>query len=1732
MRKRKNNYDYAFSLFEFNNAQSDNELTLDTTTVSTATETVMSQKKIAPNATFMLDGREYKIIEVRNSTSLVEDLTFGGVFSVAPTMIVSNEIIRQCEMKMSSVSATINESKTSEPIEKPAKASHEKRKNKFEQTSLFDVPLETFGSESFKFEEVQKYDFNIIDADSYKSKGERMIANIQAIKLLKDLQENKRLATPQQQEILAEFTGWGGLQDIFSEKNANYHELRQLLSPKEYASAERSILDAFYTPYPVIKSIYKCLQKAGFKGGRILEPSCGTGRFFGLMPEEIKLNSRLYGIELDDITATIAAQLNQNANIRNCGFEDINYGDNVFDLAITNVPYGDSSVSDSRYNRYNFKIHDYFISKMIDVVRPGGIVVAITSSYSMDKTNDKARRYWAERADLIGSIRLPKSAFKNAHTEVITDVLLFKKREEQTECQPYWLNTEPITVDEVTTRINSVFSKHPENIIGNYKVESGPFGKRLMVEGTLDDLSVLEATQFEYTAAEVTTDGAENSEDSNKVEILPDELMSEPDYCYTLYNNKIVYKVNGLIRYYQPKNKMEGLRKRELIVLRKAISTVISAMVSEYSDDYIKNLQADLNGKYDRFEKKYGRICSRANSIAFRDDSKYPLLCSLEIYNDDGEFVRKADIFSQRTIKKRTVPKAENEQDALQISLSEKGTVDFDFMSGLLGVSVKELKKTLTTGGQLFKVPFSNNVYEPAETYLSGFVKKKLAEAKAAAATDESFKVNVQALEAVQPRDIPYQGIFCPINAPWVPDKFKQCFMEETFDVDSRVVVSKVNNYYYVSQKMYRNVRCTSTYGTPTFNALELYEDCLNLIDKRVYDKFLDANGKEKRVLNKEKTQVCREKQTLIRQKWDEWVWADRERREALVRVYNDLKNVLRQERFDGSRLSFPGMSSNIELMPHQKNAVQRIVRKGNTMLAHVVGAGKTFTMIAAAMERKRLGLSNKPLFVVPNHLVSQWAGEFARLYPFANVLVTSKTDFTTQNRKKFCAKVATGNWDAVLMSHSQFSRIPLSKERQTYELNRQLEEIAYTLSSLNEINIGDFRTKDYSKRQLESRKKALIERIKKLNDSPKDNTVTFEELGVDILFLDEAHLFKNLSVFTKLNNVAGLTNAESKKAQDLLMKTRYLNEITNYQGVVFATGTPISNAVCELYVMQTYLQDKDLFAVGINNFDQWIGSFADTENTIEVKPEGTGYRTVTRVSKYHNIPELKSLIWRVFDIVNENDITIDVPESKNHNIAVEPSEIVKQVVESFAERAEKIRSGSVDSSKDNMLCVTNDGRKIAIDQRLYDKALEDDMKSKLNRCTKTVYQIWKLYQQDKATQLVFCDMGTPKKHSKEFFDLYNDVKRKLIDWGVPESEIAFIHDANTDTKKIQLFDKVNRGEVRILLGSTEKLGAGTNVQKRLIAIHNIDCPWRPSDLQQRAGRIIRQGNMYKKAHVYTYVTKNTFDTYLYQTVLAKAKFIAQIMSNNTTERDVDDVDNACLNYAEIKALSTGNPAIKEKMELEEQVARMKVLRNNFIAQRYDLETDIYTRFPNEIKATQARIYAVETDIKVVEQHPLDEEHKFSPMVVDGTTFSVEEKEAAAEILLTKLTTEHDISIRKIAEFRGFHIMSQYNIQHGYEMVHLYSPTSGFSYKIELGDNSLGNLVRINNALASLPKQQEKLNAHLIEVERNLEFAKRELEKPFDKEAEYKEAVAKLNALNAKLAVEGSNGIENIVQED
>lgn len=1409
---------FAMSLFDLMTGEEENTITLDNT--DEITESVVENEP--SKTTFTLGGREYEVVSIDGDTCIAKDIRLSNLYQ---TEITQNFTLREVESLFVFPSKTENNI-NAEPISLiPA------------ESKPVDSPLP---SSDFHYESSE---------ESYLTKGQRIEANLKAIKLLKELDSSKRAATVEEQAILARFSGWGGLSDVFKEGNTNYTEVVEALTGREYHEARANSLTAYYTPLPIIESIYKMLSDAGFKGGRVLEPSCGTGKFFGMMPKDMYENSTLYGVEIDDISARISKVLYPKAKIMQKGFEKAELFNDFYDLVITNVPFGAYKVNDPVYNKLNLDIHDYFICKAVDKARSGGFVIVITERNTLDRKESKAREHINERAQLIGAVRFPDGVFGDTHTKVVSDLLILRKKCDGEESTVEFVESLQGTREYTKKNLNLVldyhsnqyFTEHPENILGTETVVSGQYHDVLTVEGDLDIALLaerLKGFELKYEEAQV-----EDSEE--EAILLPDELENTPNYSYVVYQGKIWYRVNGSLNLHTPKNKMAETRLRAMLPIRDKLLKLYDLMKSlSATDEEISVQQKKLEQSYDYFVQKYGFFTKRANQLAFSEDSKYPLLCALEIFDSDtGEYIGKAEVFTKRTVRTEIEPKADNAYDALQISLAQKGKIDFDYMSELTATDPETLKTELIENFQLFELPEGG--YADASTYLSGYVKDKLRIAKTY--KDDRFARNVEALEKVQPQDVPAHEIFVPLGATWIPTEIYQQFMYEMFKTSKynqkSIKVCLFMDKFYISHKAQDSSRAeiTEIYGTPDANAYELLEDTLNLVSTRVTDRVETEDGKVRYVVNRDKTVAAQQKQEELKIAFSTWLFEDPERRERIVRLYNDTLNNIVLKEYDGSYLTFPGMNKTISLMPHQRNAVQRIIQNGNTLLAHKVGAGKTFTAIAAAMELKRLGLCNKPMFVVPNHLISQWAGEIVRLYPLANVLVATQKDFAKKNRQKFCAKIATGNYDAILCSHSQFSiGMPLSQANRLKVLEKQMAEIDYMLYSYEDVEYNDpnFQQKSYTVRQLEQKKKALQAKIESLMDSPHDDVVTFEDLGVDQIFVDEAHLFKNLACHTKLRNVAGLTNAVSKKAQHLLEVLVYLNEITDYRGVTFLTGTPISNAICELYVMQYFLEPQHLEKAGIYTFDSWISRFAETETKIEVKPEGTGYRSVVRCCKYHNLPELMNIFRLVADI-KVTDLQLDLPEVRTHHIAVKPSDTQKEALKLFAERAEKIRSGSVEPDEDNMLCVTNDGRKLAIDQRMYDIVLENDRKSKLNRCARTVAKIWHKTKECRATQLVFLDMGTPKskkeqeKAEKAIFDAYNAFKGTLLSLGVAEEEIAFIHDANTDAKKIELYDKVNAGKVRILLGSTDKLGAGTNVQKRCLALHHIDCPWRPSDLDR-----------------------------------------------------------------------------------------------------------------------------------------------------------------------------------------------------------------------------------------------------------------------------------------------------------
>lgn len=1682
-------------------------------------------------ATYTYKGCTFEIVDINGDEVTTKEISVAKVLEIGFTSIVSKEFAIN-QIKKAVANDETDEELTIETL--LVECCKESSKKSDDKTSSEPMePLLLFSSIPAGN---PKKDYVLNKEIEYKSKLQRFEDNIKAIRLLKTIQSENRLATEAEQQTLSLFTGWGGLLDYLDGTKNSKRNTEELLTDDELDNAQTSALTAFYTPYFVIKRIWEKIKQFGFTGGKILDPACGTSRFFQAMPEDIKKNSTLVGIDLDKLSAALSENLLQSATIKNCGFEKTNYIDNTFDLIITNVPFGEYSVSDKKYNKYNFKIHDYFLAKSLDLVRPGGLVVAITSHYTMDKKNSKVRKYLAQRAEFIGAVRLPNNTFRSAHTGIVSDILFFKKRmseiAENELTDESWLSVledksipleNPKDNSVVFPEINKYFIDHKENIIGDYVLESTQYGysptTTVLQQGSIETMLAY-ASENIYCSYSNSAP-APSLEDKETCIEVPEELLESANFSYVIHDDKVYYRNDGFLNLYKAKNKTAEERIRKAIVVKEVLAELMTAMQNNLPT--VEKLQFDLNRVYDDFTEMYGRLNSRANSLALRDDVKYPLLCSLEIYDENNEFIRKADIFTKRTINPyaEPEPQASNATDALNVSISKYGCVDFEFMSTLTGISKEALSDELERSDKIFTDPATGEVVT-ADEYLSGYVRDKLDIAKQAVAKNECYSRNVAALEKVQPKELNYNEIYAPLGANWIKVQYYEEFLYETFQTPNynkrNIQVRYIDGKYYISNKSQDySVNNLTVYGTPNVSGLELLEDALNFINTKVYDK-VHSDGKDKYVVNPQKTQVAQSKQEMLRQAFKDWVWKDFDRRQDLVHTYNHLMNNIVEREYNGDCLTFEGMSSNITLKPHQKNAVARGIFGGNTLLAHTMGAGKTFEMIAIAMESKRLGLCSKSLIVVPNHLVTQWAAEFLRLYPFANILVSTKRDFEKNNRKKFLCKIATGDFDAIIISYSQFKKIPLSVKRQRKFYEDEMNDAKSLLSDLDiAFEDTNITVKQYTKRQYEIKIKNLEAKIKKMIDIDHDDVITFEELGCDRLFIDEAHNFKNLAINTKINNVAGLQNANSQRAYDLYMKVRYINK-----GVIFATGTPVSNAICELYVLQKYLQEDDLEHHMINSFDEWVGRFAETENKIEVKPEGTGYRSVVRLCKYHNLPELMTLFRQVADIKPADSIELDTPEVENINVAVEPSKVQTDIVKSFAERAEKIRNGKVDRTTDNMLCVTNDGRKLAIDQRLYDDCLEDDETSKLNECIRNVYKDWRKYSTDRSTQLVFCDMSTPKK---DCFNVYDDIKSKLINMGVPETEIAFIHDAKTDEQKKQLYDNMNAGIVRILIGSTEKLGAGTNVQKRLISLHNIDCPWRPSDLSQREGRIVRPGNDNKKVYIYNYVTKNTFDTYLYQTVETKARFIAQIMTAKISQRDMEDVDTSCLNYAEIKALSTGNPAIKEKMELESKVSKLKLLRSNYQSQKFALEENIKVHLPQQIEFKKAKIENIKIDIEMAKNHPLDEKSRFSDMTILGTTYT--EKSPAAEALQKELGKAKNGDVRKIGNYRGFELAFSYDYINSAKNILLISQTT--TYRIVASDDKYGNIMRINNAIASLNKEVSRLKEEVETLKQDLENSKKQYTIPFPQEEEYQNLNDKLIRLNQKLALEGQKGLENII---
>lgn len=1573
---------------------------------------------------------------------------------------------------------------------------------------------------------------------------ERYRNNIAAIKLLFSLEKEKRYASAEEQEVLAKYVGWGGLADVFDESKSNwsneYHELKSLLNDEEYNNARESTLTSFYTPPVVIQSIYQTLENLGFRYGNILEPACGTGNFMGLLPETLS-DCKLYGVELDSITGRIAQHLYPNANIAVEGFEKTNLPDSFFDVAVGNVPFGQFSVSDKKYDKYHFNIHDYFFAKTIDKVRPGGIIAFLTSRFTMDKANSSVRKYISERAELLGAIRLPNNTFsESANTKAVSDIIFLQKRERPVILDEEWLTTE---ADEQGNVMNSYFISHPDMVLGNVEKTKSMYGREDLTVVPFEDRTLKQSLQTAIQSIHGHMDTI--IIDENTLE-NDDELITIPadptvrNFSYTLVDGEVYFRENSQMAKIElsktAKNRVIGM-----IEIRNCIRNVIEYQKDDYPDSVIEQEQKKLNHLYDAFTKEYGLINSRGNALAFRDDSSYYLLCSLENLNDDGTLKSKADIFSKRTIRKHDVKDtADTSQEALMLSLSEKGQIDFEYMHTLTGFDKDKIINDLH--GVIYKIPNINEdveKYVTADEYLSGNIREKLKIAELSASIDPQYQYHVEALKQAMPEDLSASEIAVRIGATWIEPSIYQQFMNELLSTGYyaksaiRINFSKVTGEWNVSNKNYDrgNAKAEKTYGTHRANGYRLIEDCLNLKATKIYDYEYDDDGKKVAILNKKETMIAQQKQDAIKEAFKEWIWKEHDRREHLTKTYNELFNSTRPREYNGDHLEFPNMNSEITLRKHQKDAIAHILYGGNTLLAHVVGAGKTFEMTAACMELKRLGLSQKAMFVVPNHLIEQWGSEFLQLYPSANILVARKQDFEKSKRKKFCSRIATGDYDAIIIGHSMFEKIPVSVERQRRMIEEQIEGITQGIQDLKRNNGAN-----YSVKQLEKTKKTLKKRLEKLNnDERKDDVICFEELGVDRIFVDESHNYKNLFLYTKMRNVAGLSQTEAQKSSDLFMKCQYLDEITGGKGIVFATGTPISNSMTEMYTNQRYLQYNTLKEHGLEHFDSWASTFGETVNAIELAPEGTGYRMKTRFAQFYNLPELINMFKEVADIKTADMLNLPVPAAHYEAISVKPSEMQKEIVASLAERAELVRGGNVDPTQDNMLKITNDGRKLALDQRLINPLLHNHEDSKVNACIRNVIKTYEDTSDKKSTQLIFCDMSTPskslnnlieqlKEHGDEslpYTNVYDDIATKLIRYGIPADEIAYIHDAATDVKKKELFNKVRSGKVRILLGSTQKMGAGTNVQDLLIATHDLDCPWRPSDLEQRAGRIVRQGNTNSDVTIYRYVTEQTFDAYLYQLVENKQKFISQIMTSKSPVRTAEDIDEASLSYAEIKALASGNPLIKEKMDLDVQVGKLKLAKANYLSEKYDLEDKIIQYYPKKLSMIREQINAYEIDLSSTA-----EVEDFTGMTLQGKFY--EEKELAGNALLLICKQDKTSNQKEIGQYRGFELKLSYDSFYNYHKLIL---KKNGTYQVELGTDVYGNITRIDNVIGSISKKLETEKALLSEIEHQFETAKEEVKRPFVKEDELNEKLARLSEVNKELDI-GKSDEEIDMEQD
>ena len=1553
-------------------------------------------------------------------------------------------------------------------------------------------------------------------------------ANMEAIHLLQTLEKEERLATPEEQEILSRYVGWGGIPQAFEENNSSwaneYLELKNTLSPEEYSAARASTLNAFYTSPTVIRSMYEALENMGLKQGNILEPSCGVGNFMGLIPESMS-KANMYGVELDPVSGRIAKQLYQKNKIAVQGFEETSYPDSFFDCVIGNVPFGAYQVSDRRYDRHHFMIHDYFIAKSLDLVRPGGVVAVVTSSGTMDKQNPAVRQYIANRTELLGAIRLPNNAFqRNANTSVVSDILFFQKRDRASIEEPEWLNLKETPEG---YSVNAYFAEHPEMVLGDFTTESTQYGKQEVTvkpkEGITLEEQLKEAIRnIHGTITELELSDTELEEDVVSIPADPDVK----NFSFTVVNEEVYYRENSVM------NRMElpamtAERVKGMVKIRDVTNELIQCQMEEGSDEQITKLQGKLNEEYDTFTAKYGLISSNANKRAFSQDSSYCLLTSLEFLDDKGELKRKADIFTKRTIRRaETVTSVDTASEALAVSIGERAGVDLSYMAQLSGKTEEELTEELA--GVIFKNPIGEK-WEPSDEYLSGNVREKLQIAKQFAEHHPEYQVNVQYLEQVQPKDLDASEIEARLGATWISEDYITQFMAETFHTPRYYVGDKIKVQYAEvtgqwnvmgkSVDSYGNALVTSTYGTQRANAYRLLEDALNLRDTKIYDTIQDADG-EHRELNRKETMLAQQKQELIKEEFKEWIFKDLHRREDLCKIYNERFNSIRPREYDGSHIQFVGMNPEITLMPHQKNAVAHVLYGNNTLLAHCVGAGKTFQMIAAGMESKRLGLSQKNLYVVPNHLTEQWGSDFLRLYPGANILVATKKDFEPANRKRFCSRIATGDYDAVIIGHTQFEKIPLSKERQIAMLEDQIADITFSIEEA-----AHQAGQNYTIKQLEKTKKSLQARMKKLNDQTrKDDIVTFEQLGVDRLFVDESHSFKNLFLYTKMRNVAGISQTDAQKSSDMFMKCRYMDELTGGRGITFATGTPVSNSMTELYTIMRYLQYDTLMRMGMGHFDSWAATFGETVTAIELSPEGTGYRAKTRFARFFNLPELISIFKEAADIQTSDMLNLPVPEAEFINEVLKPSEEQQEMVSAFSERAENVRAGLVNPTVDNMLKITNDGRKCALDQRLLNELLPDAEKSKVNTCVENAFQVWDEGKADRTTQLIFCDLSTPKGDGT--FNVYDDVRNKLVARGIPKEEIAFIHEYNTETKKADLFAKVRAGQVRILMGSTPKLGAGTNVQDRLIALHHLDCPWKPSDLEQQEGRILRQGNQNDKVKIFRYVTENTFDAYMWQILENKQKFISQIMTSKSPVRACEDVDDTALSYAEIKALATGNPYIKEKMDLDVQVSKLKLLKANHTSQIYRLESDIAKNFPVQISALKERIAGMQVDSQVVKSVDLQDNDTFA-MTVGNVLY--EDKKEAGEALIAACAGLKTVSTGgKVGEYHGFTLSASYNMfSNAFEL----TIKGKCSYKLEIGKDPVGNMQRIHNTLSSIDRKLTESEQKLETVQQQLATAQEEVKKPFPKEAELNEKMERLSELNALLNMD-EKGNETIMADE